>query len=597
MPKQVSWMSIITFIRDRLRIFPNRYIWFAFSVAIAIWFVYLARSIENMIYTDQYRLMITIVGKYLEGTLNFGDIWSPYAEHRIITYNLLFLLNAIVFDLDTRIESLASVIIAGITSWLILKCFVRTSIPDTSSPLVRGAVAMPIILCLFSLAQYDMLTWSIGVHIFFLTLVFVGGFVLLDEALLGHRVVSRTALVAGIFVPVGILFVGGGYSPAFVSALMVAVGVMAISTGAWRRALRIGVPLGAVVLASYSLYLSGFADAGEGSSRLAYVVAHMIDAIKFALIAAGTSLTGLALGAATLGENLTAAIGVFVLAVYGVALTLYFRLRLYDRTYMPILLMSFSLGCILLFTVGRLHYGAGYGAQPRYTVETVLGLAAVAWVLGLAVLRLQHRVVRGTLVTALGLLMIIILAVNFAEWRMGPYRQAYMARLAELARIIAHDPAMLSEKDYAPFNAANPEEVRKAVALARDYRLNIFANIAAETPGTVYYGSGWSSKDNSGRWLGPRATALVFTDEIGEIEIDAFWPEWMGAKSIKIQVDNEPSIQWTIQPGRTTLDIPAPSAQTLRLTIEVTPTQVPSALGHGNDSRELGILVRGLLGA
>jgi hypothetical protein len=153
------------------------------------------------------------------------------------------------------------------------------------------------------------------------------------------------------------------------------------------------------------------------------------------------------------------------------ALILYFRTRMHERTYLPLFLIAYALAFVMLVTLGRLHYGLLYGMAPRYTCSTICGIIAVVWIIVFALER--PAFVTGSLANVLKPAVILIFAsmcwTSSVEWQTQPYRMEIFERLPAIADHIdtAHDEELAAFEE-------RPSLVRDALRVLREHQLNVY---------------------------------------------------------------------------------------------------------------------------
>jgi len=142
-------------------------------------FLYLRTATANIAYQD-YLGHTHILEKLYAHTLTFWDLWSPYNTfHRVPGGLGIYLLNALLFRLDTRIELYLTIAWLVPLSILLFVAF-RRSLGTPAGWAVQLSF-VPILVILFSLAQWENYVFSGGAYHVLQAFVFVAAFIALDR--------------------------------------------------------------------------------------------------------------------------------------------------------------------------------------------------------------------------------------------------------------------------------------------------------------------------------------------------------------------------------------------------------------------------------
>ena len=201
------------------------------------------------------------------------------------------------------------------------------------------------------------------------------------------------------------------------------------------------------------------------------MIAQPLAALQFLLAAFGASVVGVNAAKMYFPFSGMVFLGSLVVCLYGLALFLYFRFRLYERSYLPFYLLMQAFFYLVFMTAGRFGYGIDYGMASRYTCVSVLGLVGSGWVLiyVLAGGRTRRTGAVNLLVVPLMLIAAGLILTAMTEWRIQPHRKVYFENLREIALRV--DSA--SDEELAKFEE-RPALVRESLRVLKECHLNVY---------------------------------------------------------------------------------------------------------------------------
>lgn len=170
--------------------------------------------------------------------------------------------------------------------------------------------------------------------------------------------------------------------------------------------------------------------------------------------------------------------GGIVILIYIVSFIIYYKKRLYKLTYLPIMLMIYSIASMIIISYARVEmFDISYVTSSRYTYETTLGVVGMIWIQMLSYTKdiangLKKTVGRKHILSMCIILFISanLIIVEHTERKMAVYRKAYMQNLQE----IAYNIEDYSDEELAGFQANQPEYVRSGIEKLKKYKLSIF---------------------------------------------------------------------------------------------------------------------------
>jgi hypothetical protein len=436
---------------------------------------YSSAATTEVLRFDQWRFL-GILEKHFEGSLAFEDLWAPEAAarnmDRNLGYHLFFIANAEALGLDTTAERWLGLVVNLLIVVLLYRAFERYA-GDEVDPKVLSWAFLPLALVCFSLGKWWAYAYSLAAFkMHWIILLFLVDFWLLDRILVGRS--DRYGLYLAVLVASLLLF-GGGALPAALAAAVVAVAVAwAVGAVPRRRVLWAG---GSTLLGGFlvlALYLRGL---GAGNDRLMrrldLLADHPLGTGEFVLLGLGRSA----------GESLVlwdgrlaVMIGAAVLVLHVWCFHLFLRHRMYESTYIPLMLMVYALVYVALTALLRLHAGGDVtnAAVPRYVVNSSLGLVGCLWILGW-----RFAAVGGRIRTATGASYVAVVALTLAaQIHATSYRwdriHNVRSRYERALRIVAKDPADLRPEDFRVLGCRDPEWCLDGLDLLRREQLNVF---------------------------------------------------------------------------------------------------------------------------
>jgi hypothetical protein len=243
----------------------------------------------------------------------------------------------------------------------------------------------------------------------------------------------------------------------------------------WIRALLISIFLAVIAF----LYIFRFDFNANVSYNMAEIFAYPLDVSHFILATFASSVVGVDVFfcCTYVSFNTMLIIGLIIVFLYVLALVLFFKSRLYERTYLPFFLIMQTFFYLGFMTIGRFQLGIDAGMASRYTCVSLYGLSAMVWIF---IFILVHRVkpktlLKGTIITGLIIIFSGLLLTSIIVWRIQPERKAYIERLHDIAmRVDTAIPEELSQF------LETPERVRASLRLLREYKLNAYRTKSAE---------------------------------------------------------------------------------------------------------------------
>ena len=437
-------------------------------------FLYVWLTASQVVFRDDiYLIKGGWVESYCNGTLAFSAFWRPAASTRIPGYNFLQFINIKVFGMNSKLIALSIPFLVLGSVLMIYRDYRKCFAPRRSS----GFIALSFLfvsLLMFNIIQWEGLTFSYA-FVFQSPLPFFIASVICFERILTKGTPGYVA--AGLLLSaLSVLVFGGTHSYSFAWALGLTFVCYAgtrrdrMTKEVWLRALGVSAYLGVLaVLYMYNIRHNDYFP--HATHHVDKMIAQPLAALQFLLAAFGASVVGVNAAKMYFPFSGMVFLGSLVVCLYGLALFLYFRFRLYERSYLPFYLLMQAFFYLVFMTAGRFGYGIDYGMASRYTCVSVLGLVGSGWVLiyVLAGGRTRRTGAVNLLVVPLMVIAAGLILTAMTEWRIQPHRKVYFENLREIALRV--DSA--SDEELAKFEE-RPALVRESLRVLKECHLNVY---------------------------------------------------------------------------------------------------------------------------
>jgi hypothetical protein len=553
---------------------------------------------------------VPMIEKYFAGSWTWRDAIQTFGEHGLFGYNFLLLANVKYFHLNVFFDIyLNALVVSGVG------LVVAMAYHHLESPAPRPGLALimftPVAFALFSVSQQSSGAMEtqvrIGILSYLVLAYWIDQTLLRDEAARGpgRFVVSFVLIVTAVLL-FGTLYTFAGFPALFLLCLY--AGLTRPQTRTYAAFLVAALSMSIVTYVRfYDLRL----DSGPP-----------MDLVE--RLSLSTRFVAAHLGSATLGrtlwedrvvtsEALMLGNGLFVSVAYAYAIWLSCRSRLQRVTWMPVLLIAYSVGTGLLVSLGRgATQGWTGGTNYWYAVHVKLALAGCLWIFAHVLLRSRFLTKGGhggeppgvaALCAALMITFVACLTVsNVMDWRRAPHvRQFYEAMIPYGLGPLDEMP--VDATGQTPFKASRAE-TEAAMTLFREHGLTFFALPEFENKGREHdlfirgdvtefarLGAGWHDSEGAGRWASGKADLRFRSGSKGMVEIHGYLPTMLSPNVITLSADGgEPSSQ-PLSEGKFKVTGRVPPDSILKLTMTFSKHLVPREAGQGEDQRDLGALI------
>lgn len=443
-------------------------------------FYYLYLAGDNVAYSDYIRL----INAYLPDVGNPDKFFVPDILTRVPVTYLGRLINVKLLDYNTMFDMVLGAVSMGAGA-LALASYVRRE-----RYISYGWFLLAMVL-FFGLNKWEMLTNGTGWVCFLSISGFYWHYIVLDRAVKTGHQSKRDRLILCVLPPVLTLLVAGPYCGSYSAVLtLVYLVLLVLDRKEKRRTGRLYLGYLAAVLIPLLLYLWSNSKAVyvhrgavEGSligaliSDPAFFVRLTLK--SFASVLMGMSqLTELAEGGTVFGGySFVYGLGLVMLGFYLWSLYLTWRYQTYKKTILPLLLiLNGGLNHLLILAARWIFMKDYYGMSSRYAIQYQMGLIGILWTFSIVIKMIKEKeaAYSAAVPAACGLFAALVLAgsayTTVKEYETAPYRKLFLAQSREAG--LHYKTA--SDQELEDLLQHDPDEVRKAMGILEENRLNIF---------------------------------------------------------------------------------------------------------------------------
>lgn len=436
---------------------------------------YLLTATANVPIMDYWRYIVLFVEKIFNEGVSLIDLWEVQegTTHRHFGIaNILFLLNVKLFGLNTQVEIVLGAICMFINCCFLLWLFLKKI--DWNNAYIKGGFVL-LAICMFNINQWEILTleFSMGFTLRILMILWTVNY--FDTIQFKEK--NKFSFGAYLLYLILVACLCGSYAPALLGTFVFVVLVKIFLKKETKRTL-IQNLLIVLFFSTGCVLIFWGTSSGAGDSSIGIFMEYLIDGTLFKAIflMLGSSIMHVESPLVSTYSELLVNLGAIVFVIYMIAIVIYFYRKMYEKTYVPIMLMAYTAGNILVISFGRIPmFGVGYVVSSRYVCETTLGLVGVCWIFlyefqaiinklnALAVVRVC------ALYTGLFIIFISLGYSDFVEKGIAPYRKMYSESLIQL---------MMSGEEITDENSggfqADTELVKEGIEIMKQYKLGVF---------------------------------------------------------------------------------------------------------------------------
>ncbi|MFJ8457683.1 hypothetical protein ACIQ57_01015 [Lysinibacillus xylanilyticus] len=575
------------------------------AVFFSLYMVYINSTAENVIYMDQIR-MTSLIEKYFNGSLTFLDLWSSYLGHRSLGYHLIFVMNAALFNLNSLIEINISAICLLVVAIILLRSYYlefndASILKEKNNKNVIKVNLITIIIVLFSLNKWETALLGLGLNEYLVNVLFIVMFYLFNQFLIHKTMTTKMKIVLFLSLNFSIIFFSLAYVAPFFFALYL---IFIIDFLIKKQEIKSKLPvitiytINAFLLCLIYLFNINSQSANAKSlsifEKIFTLIAQPVSVVKFYFYGLSGSVFGVETAQKIIGNNILLMLGVFVFLFYIISIYLFFRNKLYNINYFPLLLIMYSLTYMGLVLVGRLEYGELYGLQSRYSLAMMYGLIGIVWIFSLVLKQTTYnfkiKIFNFSFITVL---ILCIMLTNLDEIRKSPYREQAYQNMRTYA--------FYGEWENWEVFQYDEDSTKKAFETLKKYNLNVYYDypkIELKELGTnikqFKIEQGIYQDGENSYWVSKSGSIKVKSGQTGHVAIEGFMNDVYDTNNISVYVDETQVVDEIIKPGNVKLSFFIEPNKVHTIKIEIEKTFIPYEMGINNDKRELGIIINKL---
>jgi hypothetical protein len=524
------------------------------AVLILLW--YIDRTWVNTVWEDGF-IYVPLIGRFLDGHLALGDLFVRFGEHLLFGQTVLYLFDAKFLALDTRLDPVIFLVsFSTIAAIVYAEC---SRIFSTVRLYVLGILFVPLGLLCFSLVAPPEMLMSTQFACGTTVALLIAWFLQRDFGALAINGPRPRWPFFGmlIFIPLYFLFFSGAYFPGLVIGVGAMYACRIIITRQWH--MRHMMPVITVIVSCMLLYFwyvlmvpGLYSGQGSTLSHLGHFFTDISNTFLSYIAGIGSSV----IDQHTIMDRLSAETVQTAFLVFGgamtiigiVALWLFFKTKMYRKTYLPIYCMFYTLGIITAVRFGRGTIGDWtLLTNEWYSFHLRFFAIGVVWILLYALMEYRQQIhinwanlvklKSWSVAFVLGALVFIFVCqgyANVAQWHRGPYVHTWLVekRNALLFTEFFDNPA-----DVVLWSSAEFTQDR---IILEKYQLSCFspqalANIFASSPDGILRISGWYDDD----WVSRKGYAALNTEADGDISFEGFSPNFISSNNIEVRLNDE----------------------------------------------------------
>lgn len=579
--------------RPRARLSPWWPLLVTLAAALLASAVYVRRTYVDVVVLDGFA-HVPFVDQALDGRASVSSLTAEpfFGEHLYLGYRAIMIANGAFFDLDMRLDPVLFVVAyAGVAVLYHLEV-VKVTGRERRWPLWLLSAAV-VFLC-FSLVAPPLILMT--TQFVLACTVAVGIAVLAQRGVYDSR--RRLPWLAALALLPVYFLLSGAYFPGLLAGL---VG-MHLSRGlierrGWldRRYLALlGTALACAAV--YAALLVGTQE-GRGESVSGGLAGFLADGGRFVLVYLA-GLSAAVLDAHTLersSDTLLIGVGSLMAATTALALWLFWRTRMHEKTYLPVFGIFYSLGIMTAVVAGRGDRTGWRGITAEwYAYHLRFLVIGVVWVLLHALVQAVTtdrpesggpvRRAAQVLGIAAGLTLVTATQAygNQAQWERAPHVKTYYA---EKQQALLYPELYPDDSAVLLWPAPAVDEARKAL---REHQLSSFSEVdldalAQEAPpvtGGDWYPDGWIGRQG-------QAVVRASTPRTLNLQLDA--APFISTNRITVRLRDQIVLTAQMR-GGASRQVAVPLAAGVNvLRIEAETAVSPESLGTSPDERPLSV--------
>lgn len=551
---------------------------------------------------------IPLVDKFFKKTLTLQDINMKGAEHLLIGYALIYLFNASIFGLNMKIEPyifLFCYFMIGIIIFISYKkLFSSLSIKNINWIQISY---IPILFIIFSLVHPPgelMTTQFVIGTLFFSLMAFYMDKIFTEKSNFRYFISYIVSVILYI-----VFFSSAYLVGALVSILFGSILWYFLKKNKQNRAF---VFLGSIITILLSLwYINNNQFSGyNGQNLITKLVVFLTDwSTTLKSIIAGISASTLDIHTYSerLGNHeIILLLNGIILMIIGIySFYIYFKNKIYERSFFPLFLCIYSLTTIATIRLGRSNGGWLQPINDWYSFHLYFYLVAILEILfsdfliknknNLTIKKMSiwisgNRFYFFSILASIVIIFFMSLISNINKWDRAKYEKEWLE--AKRQAILFPDNKSLGLLLW------DKKASLAAIEIMKKYKLSVFRQSNLDN---IIKSSEW----NSDGWIGKNARALLVSKDKGELWMSVYVPKVVFSKiyknSLILQIiidgrimEKRNFLSGSFDKGPVSLTLNIPKNKILSLGLKLDKSYVPAKWNLGKDLRELGIVIEKL---
>lgn len=557
----------------------HRIVLFMIIIASLIQIAYLSIATRNVPFMDYWGHMANYLDNAMQGGLSWTQLWNSATEQRVPMMFISMAANAKLFGLNTRVEIFAGFLMMLANTLLIYKIYVRTTLDKTKK--IAFILFIPIILLIFSGNQWEIITTQFSFVIMLKLFMFTTIYYMIDRLLQNTEKNKKRIAEIILFVFITVCSVATAFFPAMMGAVGTAIILHIILKKNDRKYMKTYILIFAGLIFSGLFYMWGANALAMEGQDISIIFTSLFDGnlIKGLLLMMGATIVHTNI-MQVFGLLIVYLAGAFVFTISIYAIYLFFKTKMYEKTYIPIMFMVYGFISMLLLFVGR--YGL-FGELPyltssRYTCDTIVALIGIIWIYAYSI-KYSNFNFRKPIVIISMLPIIAVSAATFvnnlSESVYAPYRGIYFQGI--LDTVLMDDITLATDAQIAATQATNREVFENGVNIMKKYDLGVFRNLPSDEQRKQYdeqkIGNTLTSIKkidgfNSDGWVSKKVNFDIRSKKSAAITILGYYPGIItGNEKISILVNDTVQSEYTLTDSNIEmkLDIPLDEIANVKL--------------------------------
>ena len=494
--------------------------------------------------------------KFYSQTLTLWDLMTTYGEHGMLGTNLLFLFNVSWFNLTTNFDVclyIFAILIVGI----VYMTNIRSSFSTRSNQAAYYVCEFSMCFLVFSVMNGIGGGMNTQVRLGFL--FGIVSMHMCNKVMTGEMP-RKYQICTYIIIFLSVNVFGTLYSCGAVSGIALVVLYRLFKKKAKKSDIKILV-LYTVCFVLYFLQYGLLNRANSSTAVLSgglFKLSSLLDMPCGLLAFCGNMVLGYSAVADGLVSDRTyMIIGALVLIIILYAAILYFHKKMYDVTFLPLLLMGYSFSVFVMVSVGR-HSGM-WLSNPWYHLHTVPALVAAVWIIAWSIAKCPA--VRAKIKwTAIFFILLCSMLGTVIGVKRAPYEKEWDLSKQPYFFAESIDELPVDDNGYTPL-LHSPEVTMQSIETMKKYNLSIYRywnsyEKMCEERGDVEKIEKVEGVYDDG-WMGKEAIYKVYTKDRDLIILDGYYNEEItGNEEIEIKIDEETVLRYVISDSSFQIEIP-----------------------------------------